>query len=118
MSVSDADRGMIRGKVIMMSDERSNKLIVITQKANMDFFDKIIEQMDVETTPDVKVEVIRLKYADAEEVSDMINDLIGNASGNKNSSKNNTNQNAQKGTSANVTSGTTRPANTRTAGER
>ena len=116
MSVSDADRGMIRGKVIMMSDERSNKLIVITQKANMDFFDKIIEQMDVETTPDVKVEVIRLKYADAEEVSDMINDLIGNASGNKNSSKNNTNQNAQKGTSANVTSGTTRPANTRTAG--
>ena len=116
MSVSDADRGMIRGKVIMMSDERSNKLIVITQKANMDFFDKIIEQMDVETTPDVKVEVIRLKYADAEEVSDMINDLIGNASGNKNSSKNNTNQNAQKGTSANVTSGTTRQANTRTAG--
>ena len=116
MSVSDADRGMIRGKVIMMSDERSNKLIVITQKANMDFFDKIIEQMDVETTPDVKVEVIRLKYADAEEVSDMINDLIGNASGSKNSSKNNTNQNAQKGTSANVTSGTSRPANTRTAG--
>ncbi len=110
MSVSDADRGMIRGKVIMMSDERSNKLIVITQQANMDFFDKIIEQMDVETTPDVKVEVVRLKYADAEEVSDMINDLIGNAASSKSNTKNNTNQNAQRGTSANVTSGTSRGA--------
>lgn len=120
MSVSDADRGMIRGKVIMMSDERSNKLIVITQQSNMDFFDKIIEQMDVETTPDVKVEVIRLKYADAEEVSDMINDLIGNASNSKSSSKNNTNQNAQKGTSATLTNGSRQtaktPANTK-AGE-
>lgn len=119
MSVSDADRGMVRGKVIMMSDERSNKLIVITQPANMDFFDKIIAQMDVETTPDVKVEVIRLKYADAEEVSDMINDLIGNASNSKSSSKNNTNQNAQRGTNTNVTSGTSKqaaksPANTKT----
>lgn len=121
MSVSDADRGMIRGKVIMMSDERSNKLIVITQPSNMKFFDTIIKQMDVETTPDVKVEVIRLKYADAEEVSDMINDLIGNASNSKSSSKNNTNQNAQKGSNANVTSGsrqttTKTPANTK-AGE-
>ena len=108
MSVSDADRGMIRGKVIMMSDERSNKLIVITQPSNMAFFDTIIKQMDVETTPDVKVEVIRLKYADAEEVSDMINDLIGNASNAKSSTKNNTNQNAQKGSNTNVTSGTSR----------
>ncbi len=108
MSVSDADRGMIRGKVIMMSDERSNKLIVITQQSNMDFFDKIIEEMDVETTPDVKVEVIRLKYADAEEVSDMINDLIGNAASSKSNTKGNTNQNAQKGSSANITSGTSR----------
>ena len=43
MSVSDADRGMIRGKVLILSDERSNTLIIITQKSNMDFFDKIIE---------------------------------------------------------------------------
>ncbi len=57
-SVSDADRGLIRGKVVIQADERSNKLIVITMKSNMDFFDKLIEQLDVETTPDVKVEVI------------------------------------------------------------
>ena len=101
MSVSDADRGMIRGKVLILSDERSNKLIIITQKSNMDFFDKVIEQLDIETTPDTQVKVYRLKYAEAEEVSDMINDLIGNAPSSKNSS-NNQNQNAKAGSNSNL----------------
>lgn len=109
MNVSDADRGMIRGKVLILSDERSNKLIIVTSKANMDFFDNVISQLDVETTPDVKVEVIRLKYADAEDVADMINDLIGNTSSSS-SSKNNQNQNAKAGTSGNLSTKTTKPA--------
>jgi general secretion pathway protein D len=102
-SVSEADRGMIRGKVVMTADERSNKLLVITMKTNMDFFDKIIEQLDVATTPDVQVKVYRLKYADAEDVSDMINDLIGNASSSKNSSKQNQNQASRSGSNQNLT---------------
>ena len=88
--ISDADRGMIRGKVLILADERSNKLIVITAKTNMDFFDKIIDTLDVETTPEVSVEVIRLKYADAEEVASMLNDLIGN-NGGPSQNKNNPN---------------------------
>ena len=106
MSVSDADRGMIRGKVLILADERSNKLIIVTQKPNMDFFDKVIEQLDVETTPDVQVKVYRLKYADAEDVSDMINDLIGNAASSKSSGKQNQNQNAKSGTGSNLTRST------------
>ena len=102
MTVSDADRGMIRGKVLIVPDERSNKLIIITSKANMDFFDKVIEQLDVETTPDTVVKVYRLKYAEAEDVSDMINDLIGNSSSSQSKSKN-TNQNAKKGSGSNIT---------------
>ena len=118
-SVSDADRGLIRGKVLILADERSNKLVIITSKANMDFFDKIIEQLDIETTPDTVVKVYRLKYADAEDVSDMINDLIGNASGSKSSSKQNQNANAKSGTGANLTKNNTAtatkgPANQRT----
>jgi len=105
-SVSDADRGLIRGKVLILADERSNKLVVITSKSNMDFFDRVIEQLDVETTPDVKVEVIRLKYADAEDVSDMINDLIGNTASAKNSSRANQNQNAKAGSGGNLTRNT------------
>lgn len=90
-AMSDADRGMIRGKVLILADDRSNKLVIITSKSNYDFFEKVIKQLDVETTPDTVVKVYRLKYAEAEEVSDMINDLIGNAPSSKNSSKNNTN---------------------------
>ena len=118
MSVSDADRGMIRGKVVIVPDERSNKLIFVTSKSNMDFFDKVIEQLDVETTPDTVVKVYRLKYAEAEDVSDMINDLIGNAPSSKDSGKGNQNQNAKQGTSVNATTGKTtaskKPANQRT----
>ena len=120
MSVSDADRGVIRGRVLLVPDERSNKLVIITSKSNMDFFDKVIEQLDVETTPDTVVKVYRLKYADAEDVSDMINDLIGNAPSSKNSGKNQ-NQNAKQGSSANMTgkgsssaSAAKKPANQRT----
>ncbi len=119
MTVSDADRGMIRGKVLIVPDERSNKLIVITSKANMDFFDKVIEQLDVETTPDTVVKVYRLKYADAEDVSDMINDLIGNSSSSQNKTKN-SNQNAKQGSGGNITrnnasaSAARKPANQRT----
>lgn len=119
-SVSDADRGMIRGKVLILADERSNKLIIVTQKANMDFFRKVIEQLDVETTPDTVVKVYRLKYAEAEEVSDMINDLIGNASGSKSSSKQNQNANAKSGSNANLTrnSGSNNPAQKTAANQR
>ena len=84
--VSDADRGMIRGKVQIIADERSNQLIIITRKENMNFFERIISVLDVETAPDVKVEVQRLEFADAEEVSTMLNDLIGNATSKKDDS--------------------------------
>ena len=105
-TVSDADRGMIRGKVLITADDRSNKLIIITTKTNMDFFDKVITTLDVETTPEVSVEVIRLEYADAEDVEKMLNDLIG-AGSSSSQSKNNQNQNAGKGapTTRNLTQG-------------
>jgi len=118
MSVSEADRGMIRGKVVTIADERSNKILIITNASNMKFFKQVIEALDVETTPDTVVKVYRLKYAEAEDVSDMINDLIGNSVSSKDS-KGNQNQNAKKGQSGSVTRGTTqtaakKPANQRT----
>ncbi len=106
-SISDADRGMIRGKVLILADERSNKLIIITSKPNYDFFVKVIETLDVETTPDVMVEVIRLKYADAEDVSGMLNDLIGNSA--SSSQKNSQNPVSS---SAPASGSLTRPATT------
>ena len=116
MTVSDADRGMIRGKVVTIADERSNKILIITNAQNMKFFKEVIAALDVETTPDVQVKVYRLKYAEAEDVSDMINDLIGNSVSSKDS-KGNQNQNSKAGSSGSVTRGTSqtkKPANQRT----
>ena len=116
-AVSDADRGMIRGKVLILADERSNKLIIITSKTNMDFFDKVIKTLDVETTPEVQIDVIRLKYAEAEDVEQMLNDLIGASSGSS-QNKNNQNANTQRGGTANsnLTRGTAQPATTHRTG--
>lgn len=112
-SVSDADRGMIRGNSLIIEEPRSNKLVIKTLESNMIFFDKIIKDLDVPTTPDTVVKVYRLKYANAEDVSDMINDLIGNAASAKSSSKNQ-NQNAKAGTNSNLSrsSSTTSTAST------
>lgn len=99
--VSDADRGMIRGKVQIMADERSNQLIIVTRPSNMAFFERIIKVLDIETAPEIAVEVIRLKYAQAESedsnkgVADLLNELIDNASSSKdddNNTRNTANQ--------------------------
>ena len=80
--VSDADRGMIRGKVQILADERSNQLIIVTRPSNMAFFKRIIDVLDIETAPEIAVEIIRLRYAQAETkdsnkgVADLLNELI------------------------------------------
>ncbi len=76
--IDEADRGMIKGKVQIIADERTNLLIIITRPENMVFFNRIIDVLDVEvqTAPDVIVEVIRLEHATAKDVAQMLNDLI------------------------------------------
>jgi len=58
--VEQAERGIIRGKVKIVADDRTNILIIITRPENMKYFEKIVEVLDVETSPDVVVRVIRL----------------------------------------------------------
>ena len=78
---ADAEDGrMIRGNVKIIADDRTGSLIIITRPENMRFFEQVVAALDVPTAPDVAVEVIRLEYADAEEVASMLNALIGAAS--------------------------------------
>ncbi len=76
--VADAQRGVIRGKVSIIADERTNLLIIITRPENMVFFKQVIDKLDVPTAPEVVVEVHRLEHAVAEDVATILNDLIGN----------------------------------------
>jgi general secretion pathway protein D len=75
--IAEAERGIIRGKVKIVADERTNKLIFLTRPENMSFFEKIIAVLDIETSPDVMVKVVRLEFAEAKEIAGMLNDLIG-----------------------------------------
>lgn len=74
------DGRMIRGNVKIIADDRTGSLIIITRPENMRFFEQVVAALDVPTAPDVAVEVIRLEFADAEEVASMLNALIGAAS--------------------------------------
>ncbi len=71
------ERGIIQGKVLIVADERTNILIIITRRENMAFFERIVAVLDVETSPDFEVKVIRLEFAIADDVAKMLNDLIG-----------------------------------------
>lgn len=67
----------VHGMVQIVADDRSNQLIIITQKENMAFIDKMIATVDVSTEPEIGVESIRLKYADAEDATQMLRNLFG-----------------------------------------
>jgi len=74
------ERPIIQGKVQIVADERTNKLIIITRKENMsNFIDPIIEELDKEMSPDITAKTIFLQFAEAEEISALLNDLIGAA---------------------------------------
>jgi general secretion pathway protein D len=71
---------MIRGNVKVIADDRTGVLIIITRPENMTFLEQIVTALDIPTSPDVAVKVIRLEYADSDEVATMLNALIGAAS--------------------------------------
>ena len=75
--VADAQRGIIRGKVSIIADERTNLLVILTRPENMVFFNKIIAVLDVPTAPEVVVATYRLEHAVAKDVANLLNELIG-----------------------------------------
>jgi len=74
-----AERGIVRGKVKIISDDRTNLLIILSRPENFVFFEQIVAALDKEVEPEVSVKVINLEFAVAEEVATILNDLIGAA---------------------------------------
>ncbi|MBN1674505.1 MAG: type II secretion system secretin GspD [Kiritimatiellae bacterium] len=70
-------KDVLRGKVKVVPDDRSNILIVITRKENLKFIQDIVEALDVRVDPDTIVEVFFLEYAEAAEVASLLSSLIG-----------------------------------------
>lgn len=85
--VADAAKGILRGKVAIIADERTNLLIILTRPENMVFFDKLIEVLDVPTAPEHLFEVVRLEHAVAEDMASLLNDWIGKSKTSENDAK-------------------------------
>lgn len=75
-----AERGIIRGKVKIIADDRTNILFVISRSENFVFFDRIVAVLDRAVDPAIAVRVVSLEYAKAEEIAGMLNEFIGAAS--------------------------------------
>jgi general secretion pathway protein D len=71
---------VVEGKVIMTSDERTNKLFIMSRIENFAFFDKMIGELDAQVDPDVVIEVIELDFATAEELAGLLNSVVTGAS--------------------------------------
>jgi general secretion pathway protein D len=81
-SISNAqasNKMIIQGSVKVMADERTNLILIFSQKENFDFFDHLIKTLDVEVEPEITFEVVNLEYADAEDISSTLNELVGAA---------------------------------------
>lgn len=69
-------KSYLEGNTSITADERTNQLIVITHKGNMDTITKVIEKVDVDAAPLTGSEVFQLRQAKAEEVVPIIEDII------------------------------------------
>ncbi len=78
-AVDEVKRDLIQGQVKMVADDRTNILIIITRPGNLEFLERMVIALDVVTEPDVLVEVIRLEFADAEDIAGKLNTFIGGA---------------------------------------
>ncbi len=72
---------IIQGTAKVISDERTNIIIIFSQEENFEFFDKIIKDLDAEVDPAITFEVVNLEYADAEDLAGTLNELVGAATG-------------------------------------
>ncbi|MBR4189933.1 MAG: type II secretion system secretin GspD [Kiritimatiellae bacterium] len=81
-----AEKGIIQGKVKILTDERTNIIIVITNPVNLPFFNMIVNALDVSVDPEVEVQVVNLEFADAEEMASLLNNFIGASSSSSESS--------------------------------
>lgn len=74
------ERGLVRGKVKMVADDRTNGLIVITRPEHFRFIENIIKALDRQVEPDVTIKVFPLEYAEAKAVVSLLTSLISSSS--------------------------------------
>ncbi|MGH7908284.1 MAG: secretin N-terminal domain-containing protein, partial [Thermodesulfobacteriota bacterium] len=81
-ATSSGGAGQQTSGLKIITDERTNSLIVIAHHEDMNKITAVIEKLDIEVeTPEEGIYVIRLQNADAEQVVSILSSLIGGGGG-------------------------------------
>lgn len=75
-SVSESLNGFIEGSISIQADDRTNLIIIATDKVNVKFLDKLIKTYDVDTTPITSTEVVYIKHAESTSIVSLIESII------------------------------------------
>lgn len=74
-------------QIKVQADERTNSVVVSASKERLAQVREIIKQLDVNLEPEVKVQVFKLKNADATQMADEINQMLEQPEGGYSSSR-------------------------------
>ncbi len=64
----------------MSADDRTNKIVIISDPRQLPFFDELIARLDVKSDPNTRNEVIYLKHASAKDVATLLTNLVSGQS--------------------------------------
>ncbi|MEK9713725.1 MAG: secretin N-terminal domain-containing protein, partial [Thalassolituus sp.] len=87
VSQGNADNNNTAGSIRVVADERSNRLIIKGEKTARERIRRLIEQLDQPSYFSGSAQVIRLQYADATKLAEMLKNLMGGSSGNGDEAK-------------------------------
>ncbi|MBK1878050.1 secretin N-terminal domain-containing protein [Pelagicoccus mobilis] len=86
------------------ADDRTNQIIIMTAPSNLQFFEDIIQKLDIKADPSTRIEVIPLKHADATEVASLLSQFVSNRTSSDTNDRTNSRTNSanarDRGTSA------------------
>ena len=68
----------LEGNTVIEADERTNQLMVLTHKTNLEILEGIITKLDVNVEPKTKSKIFKVMHAEAKEVEALINQVISN----------------------------------------
>jgi general secretion pathway protein D len=78
--------GDVRGQITIVSDTRTNRLIISGTKERIQMVIDVAKQLDVDTESEVKVRCFSLKYADAAATAEQLNSMFEQPQGSSSSS--------------------------------
>jgi general secretion pathway protein D len=82
VSQGNGDNNNTAGSIRVVADERSNRLIIKGEKTARERIRHLIEQLDQPSYFSGSAQVIRLQYADATKLADLLKNLMGEVSSN------------------------------------